>query len=87
MTLKADQQVQPNTVTSQPKPAKTFPSIEHETRSHVGTACAAFWLNRNPQTLRGWASYENGPLRPTRVNGRLAWSVATIRSLLNGGAA
>ena len=87
MTLKADQQVQTSTFTSEPKPAKTFPSIEHETRSHVGTACAAFWLNRNPQTLRGWASYENGPLRPTRVNGRLAWSVATIRSLLNGGAA
>lgn len=87
MNHEADQQVQTSTIKSQPKLAKTFPSIEHETRSHVGTACAAFWLNRNPQTLRGWASYENGPLRPTRINGRLAWSVATIRSLLNGGAA
>jgi len=87
MQTKVDQQVQTSTIKCQPKPAKTFPSIEHEIRSHVGTACAAFWLNRNPQTLRGWASYENGPLRPTRVNGRLAWPVATIRSLLNGSAA
>lgn len=87
MNFKADQQVHRVTDTTGRKTLKVFPSIEHETRSHVGTACAAFWLNRNPQTLRGWASYENGPLRPTRVNGRLAWSVATIRSLLNGGAA
>ena len=86
MNLKADQQAHTGTIKGGPKPPKTFPSIEHETRSHVGTACAAFWLNRNPQTLRGWASYENGPLRPTRVNGRLAWAVATIRALLNGSA-
>lgn len=85
MQTKAAQQVHPVTNSTGQKSPKAFPSIEHETRSHVGTACAAFWLNRNPQTLRGWASYENGPLRPTRVNGRLAWSVATIRSLLNGG--
>lgn len=87
MNLKADEQVQSDTISTGHKPPKTFPSIKHETRSHVGTACAAYWLNRKPQTLRMWAHYENGPLRPTRVNGRLAWSVATIRSLLNGGAA
>jgi hypothetical protein len=61
-----------------------FPSIDHETRSHVDTACAAYHLSRKPQTLRMWACFENGPLRPTRVNGRLAWSVAQIRALLNG---
>jgi hypothetical protein len=62
-----------------------FPAIESEKRSHVSTACAAFYLTRAPQTLRSWASLENGPLRPVRVNCRLAWSVADIKRLLNGG--
>ena len=63
----------------------TFQPLELETRSHVETACAAFHLLRKPQTLRSYASLENGPLRPIRINGRLAWSVADIRNLLNGG--
>ncbi|MCE3602616.1 hypothetical protein LXA47_03215 [Massilia sp. P8910] len=63
-----------------------FPSICTEGRSHVETACAAFWMNRKPQTLRAWASQENGPLRPIRVNGRLAWSVFEIRTIMSGGA-
>jgi hypothetical protein len=61
-----------------------FPSLQEETRTHVGTACAAHWLGRKPQTLRAWACFEDGPLRPTRVNGRLAWSVADIRRVLLG---
>ena len=63
----------------------TFPPIDGEARSHVETATAAYWLNRKPQTLRAWASQENGPLRPTRVHGRLAWSVSEIRTIMNGG--
>lgn len=39
-------------------------------------------LGRAPQTLRLWASGENGPLRPLRINGRLAWPTAEIRRLL-----
>lgn len=65
---------------------QTFPPLDAETRSHVDTACAAFHLTRRPQTLRAWASSEAGALRPTRVNGRLAWPVAEIKRLLNGGA-
>jgi hypothetical protein len=65
--------------------AQQFPPIEQETRSHVETACAAFHLTRQPQTMRVWACLENGPIRPTRINGRLAWSVAEIKNLLNGG--
>lgn len=60
----------------------TGPSLAEETRTHVATARAAYWLNRKEQTLRMWACYENGPLRPVRINGRLAWSVAEIRRLL-----
>lgn len=62
-----------------------FPPLDQETRSHVNTACAAFHLNRKDQTLRAWACLENGPIRPRRVNGRLSWSVAQIREILNGG--
>jgi len=67
------------------RPSKTHPALANETRTHVPTACAAFWLNRSPQTLRAWACFENGPIRPVRVCGRLAWPVAAIKGLLNGG--
>lgn len=63
-----------------------FIPLEQEPRSHVETACAAFHLMRKPQTMRAYACLENGPIRPIRVNGRLAWSVAEIKSLLKGGA-
>lgn len=61
------------------------PPLEEETRSAVNTAAAAYYLLRQPQTLRIWACGENGPLRPVRVNGRLAWPVAEIRRVLKGG--
>ena len=58
-----------------------FVSLDRETRAAVETACAAFHLNRQPQTLRGWACNEDGPLRPLRINGRLAWPTAELRKL------
>ena len=63
-----------------------FQAIDTETRSHVETACAAFHLNRRPQTMRVWATYETGAIRPVRINGRLAWPVEAIKRLLSGGA-
>lgn len=48
---------------------------------------AAATINRAPQTLRKWACLENGPIRPVRINGRLAWRVSDLQSLLNGGVA
>ncbi len=53
-----------------------------ESRTALSTAEAAFHLNRAQQTLRLWACLENGPIRPIRVNGRLAWPVAEIKRLL-----
>jgi hypothetical protein len=47
---------------------------------------AAAALNRRPQTLRKWACLENGPIRPVRINGRLAWLVSDLRALIEGGA-
>lgn len=61
-----------------------FPPLEKVTRTILTTEEAAHYLNRRPQTLRAWACMENGALRPVRINGRLAWSVAAIRALLNG---
>lgn len=61
---------------------KQFPAIEIETRPAVETAQAAFYLGRRPQTLRAWACYDNGPIRPTRVFGRLLWPMRDIRRLL-----
>jgi len=49
------------------------------------TTVAAAALNRKPQTLRKWACLENGPIRPVRINGRLAWRVSDIQALLSGG--
>jgi hypothetical protein len=63
-----------------------FTPLEQVTRPTVPTDAAAHYLNRKPQTLRAWACLENGPLRPVRINGRLAWRVADIRALLEGGA-
>lgn len=59
-----------------------FPPLEQVTRPAVDTAAAAHYLNRRPQTLRGWACMENGPIRPIRINGRLAWPVAGIKAAL-----
>lgn len=45
---------------------------------------AAAVINRAPQTLRKWACLECGPIRPIRINGRLAWKVSDLQALLTG---
>lgn len=65
------------------KVPQTYPPLGQETRTHVNTEHAAYLLGRRPQSLRVWACYESkGPLRPVRVNGRLAWPVSEIRRVL-----
>jgi hypothetical protein len=64
-----------------------FPPLELVTSPAVDTEAAAFYLNRKPQTLRVWACKENGPLRPIRVNKRLAWLVSELRKTLSRDAA
>lgn len=61
-----------------------FPPLAQEERSHVPTAQAAHYLVRRDQTLRKWAAHQTGPIKPTRLHGRLLWSVAEIRRLLEG---
>jgi hypothetical protein len=59
-----------------------YPPLEAVTRPNVDTTAAAYYTNRRPQTLRGWACFENGPIRPIRINGRLAWPVTELKRLL-----
>ena len=53
-----------------------------ETRTALTTPEAAGHLNRAQQTLRIWACREDGPIRPIRINGRLAWPVSELRRVL-----
>ena len=57
-------------------------SLALETRTALPTREAAYHLNRAQQTMRLWAMREDGPLRPMRINGRLAWPVSELRRVL-----
>lgn len=58
-------------------------ALERETRANLPTPEAAFHLNRAQQTLRLWAMGNcPAPIRPLRINGRLAWPVAELRRVL-----
>lgn len=65
-------------------PHLVYTPLDELTRPTVTTTEAAFYLNRATQTLRLWACYESGPVRPVRVNGRLAWPVSELRRVLRG---
>lgn len=63
-------------------PCELLP-LETEARSALPTAEAAAHLNRAQQTLRFWAMRDgSGPIRPLRINGRLAWPVSELRRVL-----
>jgi hypothetical protein len=64
--------------------AKVFQPVPlaQETRAALPTNEAAYHLNRAQQTMRLWAMNESGPVRPFRVNGRLAWPVSELRRVL-----
>ena len=66
----------------QPSPTPEIQLLESECRSTLPTSEAAVHLNRREQTLRMWACLEIGPIRPIRINGRLAWPVDQLKSLL-----
>ncbi len=55
--------------------------LAQETRAALPTREAAAHLNRAQQTMRIWAMREH-PIKPLRVNGRLAWPTDKIRELL-----
>ena len=68
---------------------QSYTPLAQEQRTHVDTNAAAYYLNRRPQTLRGWHCHGDFPtngLRPLVLNGRLAWSVAAIKAVMGGAA-
>jgi len=66
---------------------QSFPPLELVNRPTVPTDQAAHYLLRRPQTLRAWAMKDgSGPLRPLRIQGRLAWPVADLLRLLGAAA-
>jgi hypothetical protein len=59
-----------------------FPPLSQVTRPNLTTEEAAYYLNRRPQTLRAWACLENGPVKPLRIGGRLAWETQKVKALV-----
>lgn len=64
------------------KPESTFPPLDAVTKPNLTTPEAAYYTDRKPQTLRGWACHEDGPIRPRRINGRLAWPTDEVKRLV-----
>ena len=59
-----------------------FPPLQAVSRETVGTAQAAYYLDRKEGTLRLWACKSTGPIAPRNIGGRLAWPVVEIRKML-----
>lgn len=52
---------------------------------NLSTEDAAQLLNRRPQTLRGWASKDSGPMRPVRSGRFLQWPSDELLRLMKDG--
>ncbi|NDH31942.1 MAG: DNA-binding protein [Betaproteobacteria bacterium] len=66
-------------VTKNPLPSVP---LANDPRFSLATSEAAALLNRKPQTLRFWACKGCGPIKPLKINGRLAWPISALRELL-----
>jgi hypothetical protein len=62
--------------------ATYYPPLEAITKPGLTTCEAGYYLDRKPQTMRAWACREDGPLRPVRINGRLAWPTSAVKALV-----
>jgi hypothetical protein len=62
--------------------ANRYPPLDEITAPTLATPAAAHYMNRRPQTLRTWACFDDGPIKPIRVNRRLAWRVADIKKVM-----
>ena len=56
--------------------------LQQETRSALPTNETAAHLGLAQQTLRRWACFENGPIRPVRIGNRLRWPTTEVKKLL-----
>lgn len=59
-----------------------YPPLEQVTKPNLTTNELSYYLNRRPQTLRGWASRSGtGPIQAKRIGGILAWSTVEAKVL------
>lgn len=58
-----------------------YPPLEQVTKPNLTTDECAYYLNRKPQTLRIWSCLKDGPIRPRRISGLLAWPTAEVKAL------
>lgn len=78
------QLMQTASITAAPAPQQftaPYPPLALVNKPNLTTAELAYYLDRRPQTLRGWACNEDGPLRPKRIGGILAWPTADAKVL------
>ena len=63
-----------------------FPPLALVTKPNLTTGELAYYLNRSPQTLRGWACRSGtGPMKPKRIGGILAWPTVEAKALALAG--
>jgi hypothetical protein len=77
ISKEALQPIQPNA----PPHVPPYPPLALVTKPNLTMADLGYYLDRRPQTCRSWASLENGPLRPKRIGGLLAWSTTQVKAL------
>jgi hypothetical protein len=84
-TTQANPQPRQETSKEQRNIANSTQSVEEKLSLKSGqllsTKQAATALGRKDQTLRSWASKENGPIQPVKVNGRNMWRSDDILAL------
>ncbi len=57
-------------------------SLAEGTRLQYSTKEAAFFLNIREDTMRAWACFGKGDIKPRKVGNRLAWMADDIRRLM-----
>ena len=57
-------------------------SLNEGSRLSYSTQETAELLNFREDTLRAWACFSKGPLKPRKIGNRLAWMASDIRELL-----
>jgi hypothetical protein len=58
-----------------------YPPLENVVKPVLTTGEAGHYLDRASQTMRKWAATGEGPIKPLRINGRLAWPTAAVKKL------
>ena len=57
-------------------------SLKEGSRLYYSTNETAELLNFRTDTLRAWACFSKGPIKPRKIGNRLAWMASDIRELL-----